>query len=140
MLGTFVPAAGVPGSGRTATPADLDVVLEWLAAFMDEALPGHAAPTRDEALEHPARAAPALGGRRCAREPRRFHEPVGGLGRIGPVYTPPEHRGHGYAAAVTTLASRRVLDAAARPMLHTTWPTPPRTGSTPGWASNRSGR
>ena len=25
--------------------------------------------------------------------------------RIGPVYTPPEHRGHGYAAAVTAAAT-----------------------------------
>jgi predicted GNAT family acetyltransferase len=30
--------------------------------------------------------------------------------RIGPVYTPPEHRGHGYASAVTAAASQDQLD------------------------------
>jgi predicted GNAT family acetyltransferase len=34
----------------------------------------------------------------------RLHAPAVGTSRIGPVYTPPEHRGHGYAAAVTSAA------------------------------------
>ena len=36
------------------------------------------------------------------------------IGRLGPVYTPPEHRGHGYAAAVTAAATQAVLDAGGR--------------------------
>ena len=40
--------------------------------------------------------------------------PVAGMSRVGPVYTPPEHRGHGYAAAVTAAASQWALDAGAR--------------------------
>src|SRR5581483_201888 len=31
--------------------------------------------------------------------------------RIGPVYTPPEHRGHGYASALTAEVSQHQLDA-----------------------------
>jgi len=30
--------------------------------------------------------------------------------RIGPVYTPPEHRGHGYATALVAELSQRLLD------------------------------
>ena len=39
---------------------------------------------------------------------------VAGMSRIGPVYTPPEHRRHGYGAAVTAAASRWALGAGAR--------------------------
>jgi predicted GNAT family acetyltransferase len=34
--------------------------------------------------------------------------------RIGPVYTPPEHRGHGYGSAVTAAASQGALDRGKR--------------------------
>lgn len=34
--------------------------------------------------------------------------PVFGVGRIAPVYTPPEHRGHGYASAGVAEGSRRL--------------------------------
>jgi predicted GNAT family acetyltransferase len=39
--------------------------------------------------------------------------------RIGPVYTPPELRGRGYAAAVTSAATQVVLDAGADAVLYT---------------------
>jgi predicted GNAT family acetyltransferase len=39
---------------------------------------------------------------------------IAGMSRIGPVYTPPEHRRHGYGAAVTAAASRWALDVGAR--------------------------
>jgi predicted GNAT family acetyltransferase len=38
---------------------------------------------------------------------------LAGASRIGPVYTAPEHRRHGYAAAVTAAASRWALDQGA---------------------------
>jgi GNAT superfamily N-acetyltransferase len=37
--------------------------------------------------------------------------------RVGPVYTPPELRGHGYASAVTAAVSRQALDAGAAQVL-----------------------
>jgi predicted GNAT family acetyltransferase len=37
-----------------------------------------------------------------------------GVARVGPVYTPKEHRGHGYAAAGVAAISRRLLDEGAR--------------------------
>lgn len=36
------------------------------------------------------------------------------MARIAPVYTPPEHRRHGYGAAVTAAVSRAAVDAGAR--------------------------
>ena len=35
------------------------------------------------------------------------------MSRVGPVHTPPEHRGHGYAAAAMAVATRAALDAGA---------------------------
>jgi len=36
---------------------------------------------------------------------------------VAPVYTPPEHRGRGYAAAATAAVTRRLLDAGTREVL-----------------------
>ncbi len=38
---------------------------------------------------------------------------VAGVPRIGPVYTPPGHRRHGYAAAAVAALCTRLLDAGA---------------------------
>jgi predicted GNAT family acetyltransferase len=38
---------------------------------------------------------------------------VAGVARIGPVYTPPEHRRRGYGAAVTAAASRAACGGTA---------------------------
>ena len=42
---------------------------------------------------------------------------VAGMSRIGPVYTPPQHRRHGYASAVTAAASQWALDEGAQRVL-----------------------
>jgi hypothetical protein len=39
--------------------------------------------------------------------------PVSGVARVGPVYTPPEHRRHGYATTATAAVSRLILDRVA---------------------------
>ena len=44
---------------------------------------------------------------------------IGGSARVGPVYTPPEARGHGYGSAVTAAATRSILDEGAIPVLFT---------------------
>jgi predicted GNAT family acetyltransferase len=41
------------------------------------------------------------------------------IGRVGPVYTPPQHRRHGYASAVTAHVTRALLEKGARVMLFT---------------------
>ena len=47
------------------------------------------------------------------------HPPVGGVSRIGPVYTPPDARGRGYGSAATAAASRDILDAGDVACLYT---------------------
>ena len=42
---------------------------------------------------------------------------VAGMVRVGPVYTPPERRGHGYASAVTAEVSRAACAAGAGEVL-----------------------
>ena len=42
---------------------------------------------------------------------------VAGMIRVGPVYTPPQARGHGYASAVTAAVSERALAAGAEEVL-----------------------
>jgi predicted GNAT family acetyltransferase len=44
------------------------------------------------------------------------------------VWTPPEHRRRGYAAAVTTAATRAILDAGALPVLYTDLANPTSNG------------
>ncbi|WP_238010771.1 GNAT family N-acetyltransferase [Dactylosporangium sp. AC04546] len=115
VLDTLRPPAGVPGSLVEATPGDLAVVVAWVRAFSAEA-----GTDGDEAAAQ-AGARLAAGGLcwfwRVDGEPVSFlwrTRPVGGVVRLSAVYTPPEHRGHGYAAACVAGASARALDAGAQ--------------------------
>jgi GNAT superfamily N-acetyltransferase len=116
-LERVIPASAVPGAMRDADDDDRALLLEWLRAFGVEAL-------RDEEpdeerltgfVDHRLRSSNAglvlwhddgpvsmagFGG----RTPNGI--------RVGPVYTPPELRGRGYASALvaelsTTLLQRR---------------------------------
>jgi predicted GNAT family acetyltransferase len=49
----------------------------------------------------------------AARQPS-----AAGVARIGPVYTPPEHRAHGYGSAITARVARGILEDAAVPVLY----------------------
>ena len=46
-------------------------------------------------------------------------EPVAGVVRVGPVYTPPDRRGRGYASALVAAVSQAVLDRGHRCILYT---------------------
>ena len=41
------------------------------------------------------------------------------MARVGPVYTPPEHRGRGYASAAVAGVSERLLEQGVRVCLFT---------------------
>jgi len=109
------PLPAVPGSARVATLDDRDLVLRWWIAFGDEVL-HEGGPGRENAE--------AMVGHRLAARGRGFllWEDAGdvvsiaGWGgatpngiRIGPVYTPPELRRHGYATALTADLSQSLL-------------------------------
>jgi uncharacterized protein len=106
-----------PGDARAATRADADLLVRWWHAFIDEADPG--------GILDPERAGELVDQRLDPRRPQSVwlwvdEEPVSMSGhsgpafrgaRIGPVYTPPEHRGHGYATALVAVQSRHLLES-----------------------------
>ncbi|WP_232665448.1 GNAT family N-acetyltransferase [Pseudonocardia sp. TRM90224] len=116
-LGTLVAPTGIRGAARLGTEADLDVLGAWRAEFDAEA--SHRTPDTVSSRER-ARSALRLGSAEVLWEVDGLpvslasaRRPVAGMSRVGPVYTPPELRGHGYAAAATAAASQWALDAGA---------------------------
>jgi predicted GNAT family acetyltransferase len=55
--------------------------------------------------------------------------PLGGMSRIGPVYTPPEHRRRGYGAAVTAGVARWTIEQGAESIILFTDLTNPTSNS-----------
>ena len=110
----------VEGAARLAGVDDRALVLEWMTAFAHEALHGGDDPGRIERSVD-ARLGPEGTGGICLWEVGGGPVALAGFGgptpnglRIGPVYTPPELRGHGYGSAVTAAASQVALDRGKR--------------------------
>jgi uncharacterized protein len=120
-LPTVDPPAGVAGSLRRPTSGDRAVLLTWVAAFGQE--------TGDEVADVAAASDRWLAGDGALWIWDVDGEPVSMLGlaptyagvaRVNRVYTPPPHRGHGYASAAVAAASRWALDnVASECMLYT---------------------
>jgi uncharacterized protein len=125
-LERVVPVAGVPGGMRTAAAGDRPLVRAWFAAFAAEALPGHSHPEGAEANAQRDRSIDArLGGDTrsgvCLWEHEGEVVSLAAFGgetphgmRIGPVFTPPERRGRGYASALTAALSTQLLASGRR--------------------------
>jgi len=114
------PAVAPPGRPRPAGEADRELLLTWLRAFSVEALdenpddePLHRMidmritddPDCGFVLWEDAGAPVSLTG---------FGSPTPTGIRIGPVYTPPDLRGRGYASALVADVSQGQLDAGRR--------------------------
>lgn len=129
-LGDLVAPAPVEGRLRPATVEEQPLVSSWYDAFMVDAdeqagrAPGatpHEAPGPED-LRHRIE-----GGRVFVWEDasgRPLHltvasHPSYGVSRIGPVYTPREHRGRGIASAAVAEVSRLVRDSGERACLFT---------------------
>jgi GNAT superfamily N-acetyltransferase len=118
------PPAGVPGSARAVAADDeagIDLLAAWRKAFdveLDGAWP-HAHTPRHDVVRALVTGAGELlwevDGVPVAQASARAV--AAGMSRIGPVYTPPEHRCRGYAAAATTAAARWAQDRGARHVL-----------------------
>jgi uncharacterized protein len=107
-----IEPAGVGGRMRPGAEQDRGLVQAWLEAFMREAVPGESPEDTDGWMERNASdpagrlvlwedGAPVSLAACGAATPRGI--------RIGPVYTPPERRGRGYASAVTAGLTRQLL-------------------------------
>jgi GNAT superfamily N-acetyltransferase len=107
------PDPGPRGAAQVATTADRALLESWFAAFGQEI---------GESVERPADAVEdrlsyrgltlwEAGGAPVSLAGQ--HRPAAGTVRVAPVYTPPEHRRHGYAGAVTAAVSQAALDGGA---------------------------
>jgi len=112
-------APDTTGAARVATADDLPVLAPWLDAFRHETHGDE----QSVAAEH-LRASLARGDGFLLWEVdgipvswAKASAPRQGMSRIAPVYTPPEHRAHGYGSAVTAAASRWALDQGVTALL-----------------------
>jgi uncharacterized protein len=119
-LTEVVSPASASGSWRLADPQrDAELLEEWLAAFGAEALDEHdrslVRRTLD-AWQSDARIRRywlwEVGGKPVSLVGSGSQTPNGA--RIGPVYTPPQHRGKGYASSLTASVSRLLLEEGRR--------------------------
>jgi predicted GNAT family acetyltransferase len=128
-LDALVEPAPVPGTLRPARREDLDLCRAWFTAFHVDA--------DEQAGREPGREAIETfsdedllrridGGRVWLWEDggevvhlTGANAPALGVARIGPVFTPRERRGRGYASAAVAQVTRLVLDQGARACLFT---------------------
>jgi hypothetical protein len=118
-LSRVIPPRPTPGAWRLADLGDRALLLDWLVAFQDEALSvrppaGEAEAMVDLWVRQDGRLAYLweVDRRVASLVVAGARTPTGR--RIGPVYTPPGERRHGYAAALTAAASQDQLDRGSR--------------------------
>jgi uncharacterized protein len=117
MLERVDPVEGVSGAMRPATSADRPLLLEWFLAFGIEALPHPDEERLTRELDHRLSAADTgvvLWEHDGAVSLAGFGGPTPNGIRIGPVYTPPELRGRGYASALVAELSSKLLAGGRR--------------------------
>jgi GNAT superfamily N-acetyltransferase len=125
-----IPPAQPEGHLRAGRVEDCELAMAWFAAFMADADDQAGRPSGSSPHEIPDRESIMMRIRggwlwfwvNEAGDPVHLTSvnPVSfGAARLGPVYTPPEHRGHGYASAAVAEISQRILDQGAQPCLFT---------------------
>jgi len=114
------PVPDAPGASRVATLDDRPLLLDWLVAFGREVL-HEDDPGRAEALDLVEHRLGVADGGFLLWEDAGETVSVSGWGgptpngiRIGPVYTPPELRGRGYATTLVAELSQTLLDGGRR--------------------------
>jgi predicted GNAT family acetyltransferase len=129
-LGELVRPAPVPGRLVIATEADRPLAAAWFEAFMGDAdeqagrprgSSAHEAPDEDELLRRLRDGTVWLWVDQ-AGEPVHLtgaNPPAFGVARVGPVYTPPERRGRGWASAAVAEVSALLQQQGARVCLYT---------------------
>ena len=113
----LLPTPSAAGAPRPATPADRELVVAWMVAFGEEALPdppeaerqARLVESRLDATEQAGLWLWEDGGRPVSMSGYGSETPNGI--RIGPVYTPPDLRGRGYATSLVAAQTGWLLDA-----------------------------
>jgi GNAT superfamily N-acetyltransferase len=113
------PDPAPDGAPRVAAAADAPLLAGWFAAFADEVHDSDVGAAQAGAVREKLSYGGILmweaGGRPVAFA--AVTRQVAGMLRVGPVYTPPEFRGRGYASAATAEVSRRGREAGAEEVL-----------------------
>jgi GNAT superfamily N-acetyltransferase len=129
-LGVLARPASVPGQLVSGTEDDLELAIEWFAAFTGDAEEQagrprggtvHEVPDRAE-MRHRIRAGGLwfwVDGTGQRVHMTAVNPPSFGVARVGPVYTPPSQRGRGWASNAVAEVSRRIQDQGARVCLFT---------------------
>ncbi len=107
LAGLTAPAPFPPGGPRVAAAADRDLLESWLVTFGEEIADVQRDPAEAVAdrLSYGGLTLWEVDG--TAVSLAGVNRPSAGVVRVGPVYTPREHRQHGYGGAVTTAVSQR---------------------------------
>lgn len=112
LAGLVRPSPGPPGSARVAGAADRELLELWFDAFhRDAGELGHVPGDIDDRLSYGGLTLWEAGGAPVAMG--GVTRTVAGVARVGPVYTPQDHRQRGYGGAVTVAVSHAALDAGA---------------------------
>ena len=102
------PAAA--GTFRAATEADLPIMAQWTAAFIEEAGLDDPSDAEDVARERIREGSLFIWEDAQPVSMAAWAGRTGRIVRINYVYTPPEHRGRGYASACVASLTQQLLD------------------------------
>jgi uncharacterized protein len=106
--------AQVSGRMRDTVSEDRPLLLDWFRAFMEEAIgESPSAASTEHVVDHRLEADSAgvvLWEDGPTVSLAAFGNPTPNGIRIGPVYTPPDYRRHGYASALVAELSERLLE------------------------------
>jgi predicted GNAT family acetyltransferase len=106
------PERVAPGARRRADAADRDLLVAWTDAFQREAhAAGDAGAMVDQRLRSGALWLWEVDGEPVCLVGRS--SAVVGVVRVGPVWTPPDLRGRGYASALVAFACSRAMEEGA---------------------------
>ncbi|HEY2776751.1 MAG TPA: GNAT family N-acetyltransferase [Gaiellaceae bacterium] len=110
---TVVHPPDVAGAMRPYEAADRALTIAWLSAFMSEAMPDLPEGRVERIVDDRAAGKGSLvlweDDGLVVSLAGHAGETSNGF-RVGPVYTPPELRGHGYASALTAALTRQLLE------------------------------
>ena len=115
-LETVIPARPVQGDLRPPAEAEIELLVDWWQAFAAEAIEPIPREQAVSAVNTRYGMDPFVAGLRVWAVNGQPVSMIGYTGptpnsiRIGPVYTPPEQRGCGYASAATAALSQQLLD------------------------------
>ncbi len=120
-LGTLTPLSA-DGSPRLMHDDEVELVADWVKDGFPEELGADRLAWSREQLRDQRMWIWEAGGEPVSMV--AYHHAVFGACRVGPVYTPPEHRRHGYAGALTSHVTAEILAQGNQACLYTDMANP----------------